>query len=134
MDALLIEGLGLPEEGCHHTLSIYADGSVEIGVDIVACMLVHLAGIRHVDKVTHRLLGDDIHHTGNGIGSVHRRSSTAYDLYAVDHRSRHLLQAIDSRHGREHRARIHQNLRILPLQAIDTQFGLAAVGAGVLDA
>lgn len=31
MDALLIEGLGLPEEGCHHTLSIYADGSVEIG-------------------------------------------------------------------------------------------------------
>lgn len=31
MDALLIKGLGLPEEGCHHTLSIYDDGSVEIG-------------------------------------------------------------------------------------------------------
>lgn len=31
MDALLIKGLGLPKEGCHHTLSIYADGSVEIG-------------------------------------------------------------------------------------------------------
>ena len=31
MADILIKGMELPKDGCHHTLSIYADGSVEIG-------------------------------------------------------------------------------------------------------
>ncbi len=31
MSDILIKNMEMPKEGCHHTLSIYADGSVEIG-------------------------------------------------------------------------------------------------------
>lgn len=31
MADVLIKNMEMPKEGCHHTLSIYSDGSVEIG-------------------------------------------------------------------------------------------------------
>lgn len=31
MADILIKNMEMPKEGCHHTLSIYSDGSVEIG-------------------------------------------------------------------------------------------------------
>ena len=74
------------------------DGRVEVGVNIVASVLVDLTGIGEIDEITHGLLGDDIHHACNGVGTIHRRTATTHDLYTVDHRRRHLLQTVHSRH------------------------------------
>ena len=105
---------------------------VEIGMDIIAGMLVDHARVGYIDKVTHGLFGNDVHHAGNRIRTVHRRTTAADDFYTVNHRSRHLLQSIDRRHTRENRPAVHQNLGILSLQTVDTQFCLTTVRAGVL--
>ena len=108
------------------------DRSIEIGMDIIARMLVDMTDIGDIDEVADGFLGNDIHYTGNSVRAVHRRSASTNDLYAVDHRCRHLLQTIDRSHRGEDRTRVHENLGILTLQTIDTQIRLAAVGAGVL--
>ena len=108
------------------------DRSIEIGMDIITRMLVDMADIGDIDEVTDGLLGNDIHHTGNSVRAVHRRSSSTNDLYAVNHRCRHLLQTIDRSHRGEDRTRVHENLGILALQTIDAQIRLAAVGTGIL--
>ena len=95
-------------------------------------MFVDIGGVGYVDKVTHGLLGDDIHYTRDGIGAVGSRTATAHHLDAVNHRRRHLFQAIDRGHGREYRTRVHQYLGVLTLQTIDAQVGLTAVAAGVI--
>ena len=105
---------------------------IQIRMDIIAGMFVDHARVGDIDEVTHRLFGDDIHYTGNRIRTVHRRTATADDLDTVNHRRRHLLQTIDRRHTREHRPAVHQNLRVLALQTVDTQFRLTAVTARVL--
>ena len=101
-------------------------------MDIIAGMLVDHARVGDVEEVTHRLLGDDVHHAGDSVRAVHRRTAAADHLDAVDHRRRHLLQTIDRGHAGEDRTAVHQDLRVLALQTVDAQFRLAAVGAGVL--
>ena len=67
------------------------DRTVQTGVDIISGMLVDIAYIGYIDEIAHRLLGDDIHHAGDGVGSIYSRSAAAHHLYTVDHGSRHLL-------------------------------------------
>ena len=61
MSDLLIKGLGLPKEGCHHTLSIYDDGSVEIGSknSYRAVELPPHGRLIDADKLREALLSDE---------------------------------------------------------------------------
>ena len=103
-------------------------------MDVIARVFVEMTGVGDVHEIPNGLFGNDVHHAGYGVRAVHRRTAATNDLYTVYHRRRHLFQTIDGRHRREDRTVVHQYLGILTLQAVDTQFGLAAVRTGVIDA
>ena len=105
---------------------------VEIGMDIVSGMFIDHAGIGEIEEITDGFLRDDIHYSGDRIGSIHSRTTSSDHLYTVNHRRRNLLQTIDGSHTGEDRTAIHEDLGILSLETVDTKLGLTAVGACIL--
>ena len=121
------------EDICSCAVVVRYECGVERGRDIGQSALHYARGIRQREQVALRLLGDDIHHTRDGIRAEESRTSTTHNLDTFDHTCGQLLQTINACQRREDRAAIQQNLSILTLQTIDSQLRKTAVRAAILD-
>ena len=100
----------------------------------LACYPYRSEAVGSFGIVHHRVAGDDIDCAADGRGTEQGRTATAHHLHAVNHVSRNLLKSVDTGKSREHRARIHQNLRVVSVETVDAHLGETAVLAIVLHA
>ena len=118
---------------CARAVVVRYECGVERGRDIGQSALHYARGIRQREQVALRLLGDDIHHTRNGIRAKESRAATTHNLDTLDHTCGQLLQTINACQRREDRAAIQQNLSILTLQTVDSQLRKTTVRTAILD-
>ncbi len=88
----------------------------------------------HGSAVLGGVLGDYVYGASYGRRAEQGRAASAHHFHAVDHVCRNLFEAVDTRKGGKHRARVHEYLRVVSVEAVDAHLGETAVLAVVLDA
>ena len=91
-------------------------------------------GVSEGSRIADRFLGNDVDGSTDGRRAKEGRATTTNHLYAVNHISRNLLQAINAVQRRKHRTRIDQDLRIVAIKTINAHLGEATVLAVVFGA
>ena len=111
-----------------HTKEEYPDfrvGSdewaIEISIIVPSLTTNDLWVLRDIERITHWLFGNDIHHPTDSIRTIEGRTATTHHFDTVDHTSRYLFETIDRCKRRENRTAIHHELSVLTLETIDAK-------------
>ena len=125
----------LPKNGHAHLVVIRYEGGIEGGIVVQGGGSAYAAQcVGCGDRVSGRLLCDDVDGPGNGGRSEQCRPAAPHHLDTVHHIGRNLLDAINPGEGAEDRSRVNKYLGIRAFKSIYAHLLIAAILAIVLDA
>ena len=74
--------------------------------------------VRCLGTVVQRVFGNDVYRAANGRRAKQRRTAATHNLNTLNHVGRNLFEAVYAGEGRKNRARVHQYLRVMAVEAV----------------